>query len=231
MPGVGNKTRREIVIAVRILRERLQADIATAQEDGTTFVVKAAETSFAQADVANLSVDLLVQRVVRHGARDGDTAQQALHALLGLDPALTDPWPSQADVAHLLNVSRARVGQFVGKFVSRWAKEAAITKLRGGIVEILARAGGVTSVSELIEAVLIARGSMQDEPQRTTLARAVARACVEVEHTMVGPRFLVRRDHGQVLVASSPELAAYASRLGMEADTLADEDPLVSQHS
>lgn len=83
------------------------------------------------------------------------------------------------------------------------------------------------SAAELTEAVLVARGSMQDEPQRTTLARAVVRACVEVERTMTEPRLLVRRDHGQVFVALSQELASYASRLGNEADKLADEDPLV----
>ena len=44
---------------------------------------------------------------------------------------------------------------------------------------------------------------------------------------MAEPRFLVRRDHGRVLVALTQDLAGYAARLGDEADTLADEDPLV----
>jgi hypothetical protein len=68
---------------------------------------------------------------------------------------------------------------------------------------------------------------MQDEPQRTQLATAVVRASVEVERTMVELRFLVRRDYYCALVALSQELASYASRLGEEADTIADEDPLV----
>jgi serine/threonine protein kinase len=231
MPGVGNKTRREIAMAVRILRERpdqpQRKDLTAVREDLMPFEVRDAEIPFAQLDVGTLSIDLLVQRVVRPGARDGDATRQALHALLGLDPALDDPWPSQSEVARLLEVTRARVGQFIGKFLSRWVKEAAITKLRGDLAEILERSGGVMSVSEVVEAVLIARGSIQDEPQRTTLAAAVVRACVEVERIMVAPRFLIRRDHGRVLVALSQELATYASRLGDEADTLADEDPLV----
>ena len=57
------------------------------------------------------------------------------------------------------------------------------------------------TVAELAEAILVARGSVQDEPRRTALAMAVARACSEVERTMAEPRFLVRRDHGRVLVA------------------------------
>ena len=83
------------------------------------------------------------------------------------------------------------------------------------------------TVGELAEAILVARGSVQDEPRRTALAIAVARACSEVERTMAEPRFLVRRDHGRVLVALTQDLASYAGRLGDEADRLADEDPLV----
>ena len=44
---------------------------------------------------------------------------------------------------------------------------------------------------------------------------------------MAEPRFLLRRDHGRILVALTQELAGYAGRLGDEADKLADEDPLV----
>lgn len=222
MPGVGNKTRREMALAVRILRERLgqpqQAEEFAVQEDATRYE---------HVEVGNLSVDLLAQRILRPGARDGDSARQALHALLGLDPSLHDSWPSQSDVARLCNVTRARIGQLVGKFLSRWTKDAAITKLRESVVEILDRAGGVMTIAELVEAVLIARGSMQEEPQRTQLATAVVRASVEVERALVEPRFMMRRDQSRVFVALSQELASYASRLGEEADKLADEDPLV----
>lgn len=222
MPGVGNRTRREIALAVRILRERL----GQPQAEGTLDIEKT-ETPSEQMDVANLSVDLVAPRVIRPGAKDDDTARQTLQALLGLDPSLNDPWPSQSDVARLCQITRARVGQLVGKFLSRWTKDAAITRLRESIAEILERAGGVMTVVEVVEAVLVARGSIQDEPQRTQLATAVVRASVEVERMIVNPRFLVRRDHNRVFVALTQELASYANRLGDEADTLADEDPLV----
>ena len=228
MRGVGNKTRREMSMAVRILRERLgqpqRGDVTTVEGD-------VVDRKPDQVSMGNLSVDLLAQRVTRAGSRagsrEGETAQRAVHTLLGLDPELNDPWPSQSDVARVLDVTRARVGQLVSQFLNRWAKEPAITKLRGDITEIITGAGGVMSLPELAEAILIARGSIQDEPQRTQRATAVARAGVEVERAMAKPRFLVRRDHGRVLVALSQELASYASRLGNEADRLADEDPLV----
>ena len=83
------------------------------------------------------------------------------------------------------------------------------------------------SSAELAEAILVARGSVRDEPDRTKLATALARAAVEVERTLSEPRFIVRRDKGRILIATSQELATYAGKLGDEADKLADEDPLV----
>ncbi len=221
--GVGLRTKREIGAAVRILRERLgnPKQTETSTDDG--------DSSAAEEPVAagNLSVDQLLLRITRAGSREGDTSKETLQALLGLDPRLTDAWPSQTDIATLANVTRGRIGQLVGKFQARWAKDSALTKLRADIKELLASAGGVMTVSELAEAILVARGSVQDEPRRTAVATAVARACCEVERTMSEPRFLVRRDHGRVLIALSQELAGYAVKLGDEADKLALEDPLV----
>ncbi len=45
---------------------------------------------------------------------------------------------------------------------------------------------------------------------------------------MAEPRFMVRRDDDTILVAMNSELAAYARRLGAEADALAIEDPLLA---
>ncbi len=220
--GVGNRTRREIGAAVRILRERLGIPPRDKlPEDGEPTVVEE------PVDSGDPSVDQLVSRITRCGSREGDTARETLQALLGLDVRLADTWPSQTDIAPVVNVTRGRIGQLVGKFQARWAKDSALTKLRGDITELLKTAGGVMIVAELAEAILVARGSVQDEPRRTSLATAVARACSEVERTMAEPRFLVRRDHGRVLVAMSQDLASYAGRLGDEADTLANEDPLV----
>jgi serine/threonine protein kinase len=219
--GVGNRTRREIGAAVRILRERLgspkQNELPESDETAT------AEES---PSVGSQSVDQLIGRITRSGRSDGDTSRETLQALLGLDQRLADPWPSQTDIAPILDVTRGRIGQLVGKFQTRWAKDAALTKLRTDVAEVLRSAGGAMTVSELAEAILVTRGSVQDEPLRTKHSTAVVRACCEVERTMAEPRFIVRRDHGRVLVALSQELASYAGRLGDEADALAKEDPL-----
>ena len=150
-----------------------------------------------------------------------------IRSLLGLNDDLEEPWPSQTSVADFSKVTRARIGQVVGKFQDRWSKEPAITRLRTDLFGIVESAGGAMAVSELAEALVVTRGCVEEEPLRTRLARSLVRAAVEVERSMGEPRFQVRRDGDRVLVALSQDLAGYAFRLGDLADKLAAEDPLV----
>lgn len=221
--GVGNKTRREITAAVKILRERLGKP-----EREQPLVPETGEKETEAVDVTSLSVDLLADRLLKTGSRDGETFQRTVQLLLGLDPELTDCWPSQASIAEKVDVTRGRIGQIVGKLHERWAKDAAINRLRSDLAEMLSGQGGVMSPRELSDALLVARGSSQDDPLRTQLAGAVVRAATEVERTMSEPRFLVRRDKDSVLIALNTDLANYARRLGQEADCIAEEDPLLA---
>lgn len=222
--GVGNMTRREILTAVRLLREHVE--VPPAEEINGVEQLEKAEID--PLGIVAVSVDLLLQRVTQPGGREREATARTLNVLLGLDPHLGDSWPSQSDVARFLHVTRARVGQLAGKFQARWSREPAITRLRSDVVEILNGAGGVMTPGELAEAILLSRGSVQDEPLRTRWAMALARVAVEAERAMAEPRFLVRRDEGRVFMVLDSELADYAAKLGDEADRLADEDPLVS---
>ena len=243
--GVGNKTRREITTAVKILRERLGKP-----DREQPLVPDAGDEEPELADVPSLSVDLLADRLLKTGSRDGETFQRTVQLLLGLGESgqpsavneqragydvstgklKTDDvsWPSQATIAQTVDVTRGRIGQIVGKLHERWAKDAALNRLRTDVAEMVGGQGGVMSVRELSDAILVARGSSQDDPLRTQLARAVVRAATEVERAMSEPRFLVRRDKDSVLVALNADLASYARRLGDEADRIADEDPLLA---
>jgi serine/threonine protein kinase len=222
--GVGNKTRKEIGTAVRILRERLGSPtsgdtVAPSSDEGTR-----AETG----DPGSLSVDLLLQRILPKSKAGAEAkAGEMIRALLGLDATVTSPWASQTDVAEVFKVTRARVSQVVGKFQARWAKESSLTKLRADLATILESSGGAMSVAELADALLVARGSVEDEPLRTRIARAVVRAALEVERSMGEPRYQLRREGERILVALNPELASYALRLGEAADRMAEEDPLL----
>ncbi len=150
-----------------------------------------------------------------------------IRSVLGLNEDLDEPWPSQTSVAEFSRVTRARIGQVLGKFQDRWSKEPAITRLRTDLVGIVELAGGAMTVAELAEALVVTRGCGVEEPLRTRLARSLVRAAVEVERSMGEPRLQVRRDGDRVLVALSQDLATYAFRLGDLADKLAAEDPLV----
>lgn len=221
--GVGNKTRRQIATAVKMLRERLGNPARDASP-----VVDEADSQAESTDVGTLSVDLLLERAIKAGSRENETGQKALRALLGLDFQSGDGWPNQADVARFLSITRARVGQILGKLQTKWSKDSAITHFRSHIVETLDVQGGVMSVSELVAGMLMARGSAQDEPRRSQAAAAAVRAAIEAERGTMEPRLLLRRDGDRFLVASNAELAAYALRLGDQADRMADEDPLVA---
>lgn len=83
------------------------------------------------------------------------------------------------------------------------------------------------SVQELADALLVARGSVEDEPLRSSFARCIVRAAIEVERSMGEPRYLLRREGDRILVALNQDLATYALRLGEAADRMAEEDPLL----
>lgn len=263
MPGVGAKTRREITEVMKILRGRLGVP---SQVPAT--VLKGPETEAGEPEPAIVSVDLLAKRVLgplatiqgpwspaetsggalfaaeaplrqdRTSDKGQRTKDRFLLAFLGLDPELTAPWPNQNDVGIHLGVTRGRVGQLATAAQERWRREPSITRLRSDVAELLKTGGGVMTAEDLSGAVLLARGSAEDEPRRTRLAQAVTRAAVEVERVTAEPRLVVRRvsprpaepgrGEGRVIIAISQELAEYAVRLGREADALAAEDPLVA---
>ncbi len=219
--GVGNRTRRQIVAVAKVLRERLGTPERTRP---TTHLGPETETAVVEPGTA--SIDMIVKRLTRTNPKArSDTEKKFLRALLGLDPDFPKSWPTQGEVAEYLEVTRGRIGQLVPAAQGRWRKEAVVTSLRAELAEILARNGGVMAVEELAAAILLARGSVEDDPLRSQLGLATVRAAIEVERTMTEPRWVVRRD-SRILVAATQALADYAARLGSEADQLAAEDPL-----
>ena len=220
--GVGNKTRREISDAVKTLRQRLGNPEKHLAQKGEV------ELPEDPAQVKNLSVDLMAERLLKSKGREKDTSQAIKECYLAIDPRITSPWPSQADMAPVVGVTRGRVSQVVGKFLSQSAKDAALKDLRDELPEIVRSQGGVMFLEEMVEALLVARGSSEEEPQRSRLARAVLRAAVDTERTLEEPRLVLRRDDDSVLVATSMELATAVGRLGEVADRLAEEDPLAA---
>ena len=230
MRGVGAKTRREIKTALRLLRQQLDASGHESAASSVLTGDTAADPG--PIDPATLSVDLAVRRLLPRTKKDG-SVKSALYmqTLLGLDgthgTGSLGLWPTQAEVAKAHAITAGRVGQVVGQFQDRWARDSAITAARELVSTLLESAGGVMTLPELAEAVLVARGCTADEPERSTLARALVRAVIETERAMQKPRFQFKRDADRLLVAARPELASYALQLGNLANELAKEDPLV----
>jgi len=237
MRGVGHKTRRELLDVVRRLAARFPEDARAKRQVPVSTHPEGAEIGVA-------SVDLLAQQLVPVPRTRGETTEhRVLRRLLGLDDTgagtrgraqeqLTHAWPSQTDVAQVEDITRARVGQVLANARERWSRSAALTSLREEIARTLEAEGGVMTAVEVCRAVLAARGSAHDEPLRSRLAGAVARAAVETERGRQKPRWIVRRASATVLLALDGEavdgqsLADYAEALGRAADRLAAEDPL-----
>lgn len=82
------------------------------------------------------------------------------------------------------------------------------------------------TADELGTTVLMARGSGEEEPIRSQFASMILRVAVETERMSDEPRFIYRRAGKTVIVAGTSDLADYVERLGKEADSLADLDPI-----
>lgn len=237
MRGVGNKTRKEIMQALTQLGERFAALATSASASRST---DGGEITVEPIHANAYSIDMLAEGLTSR--QSNTTEARALRLLLGLPDGEGEHgsvldghrffWPSQTEVAEKLDVTRARVGQIVGKARGRWQKLAAISTLRDEIAEVLRARGGVMTGRELRDALLSARGSAQREPVRSQLAGAVLRAAIEAEVGIEEPRWIIRRSGRHLLVAIDDNdgemLADMAEQLGRRADALVAQEPLPS---
>lgn len=184
------------------------------------------------ADAGSLGVDFLLYERVSRLACDVRVTRLAArflgflvwtHGLRTIGPVKATSPVCSGSVEHAS-------ATFVGKLQTRWAKESAISALRSNLAELVASQGGVMSLAEVVEALLIARAHHMKS--RSVAACTGGRnAAIEVERTMAEPRLFVRREKADcsLLIAASLELASYAQRLGAVADQLAAADPLMVQ--
>ncbi|OSM06734.1 BREX system serine/threonine kinase PglW [Magnetofaba australis] len=237
MRGVGRETQKELTQAHRRLSQRFPEQQGATPPTGSPAKT---EESAVEVEAEVQSIDLLVHQLIPKPTRaDSETTGRALRLHLGLDelPATRreqslSMWPGQLDISQAVGVSRGRISQILNTARKRWGKRIpTLTALRTEIAELLASSGGVMTLRELGEAVLVRRGSAQQEPERSRIAQAVTRAALEIERDMKEPRWVERRSGQQLLLAldkedRGQELADYAMRLGKRADALAAQDPL-----
>lgn len=223
MRGVGKKTRDEILAAVDRLRRRLPDSSrngrATARPPTTV------EDSTAS------DLDALRRRLIEGVARTktAPVALQIRAAYLGLDDAAegADGWPTQADVGVRLGKKRQQVSQVLTSDREKWSRDRHVAALRDDLLRLLRSAGGVMALPELTDALVALRGTAQEAAEvRARLASALVRVAYEAEQARAEPQLHLLRAGRGLLMALTPELAAYAQGLGLVADGLADEDPL-----
>lgn len=241
-PGVGKKTRDELLEAITFLRERFpgalpeRTEAAPGADSGGGAATEEEPATAGDSTIDDretpATLSALSDRLVPKASLGA--ASQAIPLLLGLEqPPGIPPWPTQLLVSDKVGVTRARVGQLLGKARERWRKMPALTPVRDEIHQLLQARAGVMSAEELVEALLASRG--EDATSDLTAAGAVVRAAVEAEAALESPRWQQRRRNDRLLVALDHEagvnasaLADWAALLGREADRLAGLDPLPS---
>lgn len=219
--GIGQRTVREI----RNLRERLEAHGLTP----------------AASQVADdlRGLDSLARGLIPAGI--DDTTTQVLQTLLGLVPGGPGPgpWPAQREIAEHLGLARSEVERHITEAVSRWRTSKPLNGLRDEIAGLMDAGGGIMTLAELTEAVLMLRGSTLEGEARQRRAAAIVHAVLETENAGEAPRYVLYRGRVQVFAVATDRLAGryaappnaraqYAERLGDCADALACNDPLLS---
>jgi serine/threonine protein kinase len=231
LPGVGNKTRRELGELVKQLRER----VPEAELDPSKAIEAIEKVSEEVVPDAVANVDLIAKQVSVIGrGTDRVAEQEILQNFLGWqisDDAFPTAWPSQSDLALKLDVTRQRVGQVITQARERWSRYPSITALRDAIYETVCSQGGVMTQTELVASVLAARGSTFEEPRRTQMSSVAVRAALETERHIAKPRFQDHRTDARIIISITPELKDFAVQLGGVADQLASQDPIPSPTS
>jgi serine/threonine protein kinase len=240
MRGVGNQTRREITEFVAELRERfpnIKDDGANRKEESDHL------------DDEPTSLEMLAQRVLGAHSPKRDEEWTIRQVLLGVfirqcsvfgENQETEPdnrklnsetlaWPSQTDVATALMLSPVKISQVLSADRKRWAKETSLNSLRGELHDEILRLGGLMTIPEIIEFILLRCPPVDtlDDARQQQMASSVARALVETETSLAEPQFQLRRIGGKTLIACTRDLAVYAEKLGQVADELAQADPLL----
>ncbi|HEY5835158.1 BREX system serine/threonine kinase PglW [Streptomyces sp.] len=207
-PGLGPKTRREVLDRIRQWRERFAEQPAApltpegrkdAREElsAAEAVLTDAVAAGAGAEAAALgeralravSLDALATIFVPELRKNGANANEVemVRLLLRLprdDGTLPEigVWPKQKDVADALGLSAGRIPQMLKIQRARWKRHPAVQALRGEVLELLRAMGRVAAAAEIADALTVRRGTrLESREQRRALALAAVRTVVEVE--------------------------------------------------
>jgi serine/threonine protein kinase len=229
MRGVGSKTRKELLAAIRHLEARLGPSAPPLEE-----LPLSADDDAESAPVV-VSLDLLIRQILPASGSRTASERRILETLFGLSdevPRHPSLWPSQTETAEALGLTRARVSQVLVKARQRWARNQSLALLRSDIGHLLTSQGGAMTARELSTALLTLRGSAQEERLRLLYAAAALRAATETEENQKEPLWTTRRSRNGIFLAltelGGERMLDFMELLGRRADELAATDPLAS---
>lgn len=221
--GVGATTRKDIVAALKQLRRRFPEPAVPARSAAAT-----------PGTVANWSIDDVLASLLPKATPRNQVEIDVISRLLGLSG--DSAWPSQADISRSCDCHATQVSKIVSKFRVRWREDSpTLTRIRNLIAETIAAYDGFVEVSELVTALVAARGSSSEEPLRTIRTAAVIRAATEAERSLSfeKQRFTDNRlklPSGGVLFTNpaKPFPLSWVEQVATTARDLANTDPLPS---
>jgi len=208
-PGLGSKTRREVLARIKEWRERLaeqpaadllnaasrkeaRAELSAAEgvlNDAIAETDGRAAAALGERAMRAVSLDALATIFVPEPSKDGRNANEVemVRLLLRLPDAqgkLPDigVWPKQKDIADALGLSAGRIPQMLKTQRARWKRKPAVLALRREILELLKGMGRIAAAAEIADALTLSRGTeLSKREDRRALALAAVRAIVEIE--------------------------------------------------
>jgi serine/threonine protein kinase len=262
MPGIGRDTRQELISrsqqwrqALRLTSDQGQDPQGHSPERSRPPVPSGPPTQTPEdagpADPAEKLAQLPVDEVARRLVPDAPAALRQVTGLTavpggsrGSAGRRVSPWASRTEVARQLRMSVMEAAVVQDRLQARWAKSVpALRSIRDDVVQILREHGRVQGLDQLAVALLVRRGSAEDDPaQRLREAAVCVRAAVEAEERLDRPRMLsqrrassgsgtailiaLTRAEADASVPRAEDLFACAELLGEQADALSARDPL-----
>lgn len=226
MPGLGEKTRREIQHRIRDWRRIVTIAESTSET----------ETEVETPAVQRRGVDAIAEALVPRETPRNRTEVGLARLLLGVDGTAGNDWPTLTQLGEPLGVTRARVSQLVDKLRKPWLTRINELGLADEIHAVIKGLGGIAEVGEIARALLATQGSAASEPDRTRQAIGVVRAVVESDLQLGGDsRFAARRIASRVILALEPDdpeappadaTLDWVKQLATVADRLAAQRPI-----
>lgn len=229
MRGVGNTVRKEIRDKIEEIKSAIGANQQSFLETEPVKKSQPEQSLFSE-------LEILARRVADGNSHKIKLPQGGalfdISLYPGIDGRSETPkeWPTQGQLAKAAGCTAAKISQLYKVDRARISEIKELSRLRQEIVEKIAEDGGATTLAELIDWVVAAKGSSVDDDieRQHSLASGLIRAAHEAELARKGAhgegqRFVIKRTRDNdisVVFAINEQYGRWAAILGQAADEL-----------